>query len=244
MKEVIFMPGVGAFFMNNILIIFIIVALILVSLFLIVCIAKLCNFKLGINVKWMARTGIFAALSVILYTVPFLKFKVPFFPPFLEIHLDEIPALIAGFAYGPFSGIMVIAVKTIIKLPMTTTMGVGELADLIYSIAFVVPAAIIYRYHRNIKGAIISLLVASVIQAAVASIVTAFIMLDFYVFMMPGLSMEAILAMCNKINPNITSLGWSFVLYVGLPFNLFKDAIVIVVTFVLYKRLHRLIDKI
>lgn len=230
--------------MENKLSIVLIIALILVGILLIITVAKLFGFKFKINTKWIARTAVFAALSVILYTVPFLKFKVPFFPGFLEVHLDEIPALIAGFAYGPFSGIMVIIVKTIIKLPMTTTMGVGELADLIYSISFIVPAAIIYRMHRNIKGAIISLIVSSLIQTAVASIVTAFIMLDFYVFMMPGLSLEGILAMCNKINPNINSLGWSFVLYVGLPFNLFKDAIVIVITFVLYKHLHRLIDRI
>ena len=226
------------------LVVIIIIALILVFVLLALCIAKLANVKLNINTKWMARTGIFAALSVILYTVPFLKFKVPFFPPFLEVHLDEIPALIAGFAYGPLSGVVVILVKTIIKLPMTSTAGVGELADLLYSVAFIIPAALIYRRFRNIKGAIVSLLVSSVIQAAVASIFTAFVMLDFYVFMMPGLSMESILKMCQAINSNIKSLGWSFVLYVGLPFNLFKDAIVIVITFILYKHVHRLIDKI
>jgi len=230
--------------MDNKLSIIIIIALILVSIALIISIAKACGIKLNINARWIARTGVFAALSVILYTVPFLKFKVPFFPPFLEVHLDEIPALIAGFAYGPFSGTIIILVKTIIKLPMTTTAGVGELADLIYSLAFIIPASLIYRRFRTIKGAIISLLVSTVIQAAVASIITVFIMLDFYVFMMPGLSLDSILKMCQAINPNIKSLGWAFVLYVGLPFNLFKDAIVIVVTFILYKHLHRLIDRI
>ena len=226
------------------LVIITIIALILVGLVLIVSIAKFFGIKLQFTTKFVARTAVFAALSVILYTVPFLKFKVPFFPPFLEIHLDEIPALIAGFAYGPISGILVIVVKTIIKLPMSTTMGVGELADLLYSVAFIVPAALIYKRYRNIKGAVVSLVVSSLIQAAVASIVTAFVMLDFYVFMMPGLTMDSILAMCKAINPNITSLGWTFVLFVGLPFNLFKDAIVIVVTFILYKHLHRLIDRI
>ena len=230
--------------MDNKLVIVIIVGLILMGLLLIISILKFFNVKFNFTVKFIARTAVFAALSVILYTVPVLKFKVPFFPPFLEIHLDEVPALIAGFAYGPLSGTLVIIVKTIIKLPLTSTAGVGELADLVYSLAFIIPAALIYKRHRNIKGALISLFSSSVIQAAVASIVTAFIMLDFYVFMMPGLSMESILKMCQAINPNITSLGWTFVLFVGLPFNLFKDAIVIVITFILYKHTHRLIDRI
>ena len=197
-----------------------------------------------ITTRFIARTGVFSSIAVILYTVPILKFSVPFFPSFLEIHFDEVPAFIAGFAYGPLSAFFVILIKTIIKLPITNTMGVGELADLLYSTAFVLPASIIYKYHRNMKGALSSLGIASLIQVAVASIFTAFVMLDFYVFMMPGLSLEGILKMCQAINPNITSLGWTFVFMVGLPFNLFKDVIVVLITLILYKNTHKLIDRI
>lgn len=197
-----------------------------------------------ITTRFIARTGVFSSIAVILYTVPILKFSVPFFPSFLEIHFDEVPAFIAGFAYGPLSAFFVILIKTIIKLPITNTMGVGELADLLYSTAFVLPASIIYKYHRNMKGALASLGIASLIQVAVASIFTAFVMLDFYVFMMPGLSLEGILKMCQAINPNITSLGWTFVFMVGLPFNLFKDVIVVLITLILYKNTHKLIDRI
>ena len=123
-------------------------------------------------------------------------------------------------------------------------MGVGELADLLYSTVFVIPASIIYKYHRNMKGALASLGIASLIQVTVASIFTAFVMLDFYVFMMPGLSLEGILKMCQAINPNITSLGWTFVFMVGLPFNLFKDVIIVLITIILYKNTHKLIDRI
>lgn len=197
-----------------------------------------------ITTRFIARTGVFSSIAVILYTVPILKFSVPFFPSFLEIHFDEVPAFIAGFAYGPLSAFFVILIKTIIKLPITNTMGVGELADLLYSTAFVLPASIIYKYHRNMKGALASLGIASLIQVTVASIFTAFVMLDFYVFMMPGLSLEGILKMCQAINPNITSLGWTFVFMVGLPFNLFKDVIVVLITLILYKNTHKLIDRI
>ena len=58
--------------------------------------------------KFIARTAVFSAFSIILYTVPFLKFALPIFPAFLEIHLDEIPAFMAGFAYGPLSGFLVV----------------------------------------------------------------------------------------------------------------------------------------
>ncbi len=197
----------------------------------------------GITTKFMARTGLFAAISIILYLVPGLKFSVPFFPSFLEFHFDEVPALIAGLAYGPLSGFFVILVKTLVKLPMTNTMGVGELADFIYSVAFVVPAALFYKKNRSIKGALIGLIIATGIQVVVSAFITSFLILDFYIFMM-GWPKVVILNMCKAANPRVTSLGWTFFFYVGLPFNAMKDVVVVFITFLLYKRLHKIIDKI
>ena len=197
----------------------------------------------GITTRFMARTGLFAAISIILYLVPGLKFSVPFFPSFLEFHFDEVPALIAGFAYGPLSGFFVILIKTLVKLPMTNTMGVGELADFIYSVAFVVPAALFYKKNRSIKGALIGLIIATGIQVVVSAFITSFLILDFYIFMM-GWPKVVILNVCKAANPKVTSLGWTFFFYIGLPFNAMKDVVVVFITFLLYKRLHKIIDKI
>ena len=203
-----------------------------------------------LTTKFIARTAVFAAISIILYTVPFLKFSLPIFPSFLEIHLDEIPAFIAGFAYGPLAGFMVILIKTLVKLPISSTACVGELADFIYSVAFVVPAAIIYKYKRSMKGAVISLLISTVIQLLVASFVTTFVMLDIYGKLF-HLSRETILFMCKAVNPAFKSIEntgnpflFSFLLMVSLPFNAIKDAIVVLATFILYKRLRLLFKKI
>jgi len=196
-----------------------------------------------VNVKFMTRTAIFAAISTILYTVPFLKFKLPFFPSFLEIHLDEVPLLIAGFAYGPMSGIFALLIKTIIKLPMTTTMGVGELADFVYSLFYIVPAALIYQKHRNMRGALIGLGVGTISQIFAASFITTFAILDFYMVVM-NLSKGAILGMVNKAGIQIDNLSWPFFYYVGLPFNALKDSMVIVLTLLLYKRIHILVEKL
>ena len=224
-----------------------VVRLIIVFVFMVVVLARLIAklfFKGNkITTKFIARTATFAAVSIILYTVPFLKFALPIFPAFLEIHLDEIPALMAGFAYGPLSGFLVILVKTVVKLPLTGTAGVGELADFIYSTAFVLPAAFIYKKHHTIKGALVSLLVATIVQLLVASFGTTFIMLDIYSFLY-HLPKAAILGMCQKINPAVTNLTWPFLLMVALPFNALKDAIVVVITFLLYKRLRWLFAKI
>lgn len=220
-----------------------IIAIVVVIGITIVTISSFFKKKRVFTNDFIAKTAIFGALSIILYIVPVLKFTVPFFPSFLEIHLDEVPALIASFAYGPISGVVIIVIKTIAKLPLTTTACAGELCDLIYSIAFIVPAAIVYKKRHSFKGALLSLLIGMIVQIVVACFVTTFIMLDVYVFLYPFLTKPDILAMCQAINPAVTDLKWPFMFMVCLPFNAFKDAIVVLATILLYKRLHRLIDK-
>ena len=224
-----------------------IIRLIIGSLFIIgliffVC-YKLTNKKFKIDINFITKPAIFSALSIILYTVPVLKFPLPIFPAFLEIHFDEVPAFIAAFAYGPLSGFFVITIKTLIKLPLTTSMCVGEFADFLYGILLIVPASIIYKKKNNIKGALIGLFIGYVLSTVIASIFTSFVILNFYMSVM-GLSEKAILGMCQAINPSVTSLGWTFCLLVALPFNALKNVIVIAITFIIYKRLHKLIDKI
>ena len=214
-----------------------------IVIFLAKFIAKFFFKNNQITTRFIARTAVFAAISIILYTVPGLKFSLPIFPSFLEIHLDEIPAFIAGFAYGPLSGFLVILVKTIVKLPITGTAGVGELADFIYSSVFVIPAAIIYKKHRTLKGALASLGIATVIQVITASFVTTFVMLDAY-SVLYRLPKAAILNMCKAINPAVDNLGFKFLLMVALPFNALKDVIVVIITCILYKRLRLLFKRI
>ena len=220
-----------------------IISIAIMAMVFIWLLAKNTGKKHVISTKFITRSAVFAAFSIVLYIVPYFNIALPIFPSFLKIHLDEIPAFIAGFAYGPLSAIFVIVVKTLAKLPMTSTAGVGELADLIYSIAFVVPAAIYYKKHKTIKGALSGLGIAVVCQLVVSCFVTTFLILDFYIFVM-GWPEAVILKMCQAVNPAITSLRWPFLLMVALPFNALKDVVVIIVTFLLYKRLHTYIDRL
>ena len=196
-----------------------------------------------ITSKFIARVAIFASIATILYVVPYFQFGLPFFPAFLEIHLDEVPIFIAGFSYGPFSALMILIIRTLIKRPMTHTLGVGELADLIYGIIFVIPACIIYQRKRTFKGALLSLGIATIMQTLLASLITSFPILDFYMYVM-GFTKEMLIAMCQIANPNVTSLGWTFFFLVALPFNFFKDILVVIITILLYKRLKIVINKL
>ena len=237
------MPEHGHFFMDVFDVTRISIALVAVLIIALIFFNRVVFKKNKLTTQFLTRTAIFAALSILLYTIPFLKFSVPFFPAFLELHFDEVPALIASFAYGPLSGAVIIIIKTIVKLPMSTSLCVGELADLIYGLCLVIPAGLIYKKKKNVKGAAIALGASTLLQVTAASFFTTFVILAFYMNVM-GLSEETILAMCQAINPGVTSLSWPFLYIVALPFNLFKDVIVIVITLMLYKRLHLLIDRL
>lgn len=199
------------------------------------------NSKYKFGTKQIVRVAIFGALSGIFYI--FIKFPVPFIPFFLEFHFDEIPAFIASFAYGPVAGLLVLLIKTLIKLPMTNTLGVGELADLIYSAAFILPAAIVYKKHRNFKGVVIGLSIGTVLQLAVSLLANIYVIIPFYMKVMEY-SVEQLVGWCQIANKNITDVQWSYGLLAVLPFNAMKDAAVIILTLLAYKSVHRFIDKL
>lgn len=198
------------------------------------------NGKIDLT-KFIARVGIFGAISTILYTIPFLKFAIPGFPSFLEIHFDEIPAFIAGFAYGPLTGFFVIVLKTLIKLPISNTVLVGELSDLVFSTAFILPATLIYKNNRKIKGALIGLGVGFVCQVIVATLLNVYLSIPFYVEFY-GIPLDTLLS-AYKDNP-IGDIKWAYALVAVVPFNLIKNSIVVVITILIYKPLRRLIEKV
>ena len=188
--------------------------------------------------RFAARVAIFGALSAILYVVPVFQLKLPFLPAFMELHFDEVPAFIAGYAYGPFTAFIVIFIKTLIKLPFSGTFCVGELADLIFSSAFVLPAAFIYKKVRNLKGVFIGFGVSFVLQIIVASLMNVYAILPFYMQVM-NYPYDAIMDMCSKANPLVKNLGFDYVIFIVVPMNIIKNTIVLVLTYFVYKGIHK-----
>jgi riboflavin transporter FmnP len=188
-------------------------------------------------VRFMARVGIFGAIATILYVVDVFTVKLPFFPSFLSLHFDEIPAFICGYAYGPWAGVAVIGIKTLIKLPFTTTNTVGEFSDFVMSCLYIIPACLIYDKKRNLKGVAIGFALGTVIQILSAMLLNVYVMIPFYSNLY-GIPLEGLLAICKMANPAITDVGWSYAFFAVLPFNALKDAVVIVATFLVYRSIH------
>ena len=196
-------------------------------------------------INYITQTAIFGGLAAILYCVPGLQFQLPFVAPgFMSVHLDEIPILISSFAYGPLLGVFEIILKTLIKLPMTSSLCVGELGDMLYSMALIIPAALIYKKNRTFKGAIIGLSVGVIANLFMTSIVNLYTIFQLYKLVY-GFEDGYIAGAFDAIfNWNLTSDFDPRVAILLLPFNLIKNAIVVGVTFIAYKPLRFLCEKV
>lgn len=173
--------------------------------------------------KKLAGTGVFAALA---FVVSILEF--PIFPAasFLKLDFSLVFVLLAGFIFGPVSGIGVSAVKELLRFVMgSSTGGVGEVANFIVTLAFIVVPTVIYRYKKGFSTVIITLIIGCVLETAAALIANRFINFPLY--------------MGDKAAEVFASL-WQFVLL----FNLIKTLAVSLVTIMLYKKVSALIKKI
>ncbi len=178
-------------------------------------------------------------LSVIAFVLMMLESQIPFFPEFLKIDLSDLPALIAGLAMGPLAGVSVEAVKNILHLLMTTTGGIGELANFVIGSSFVIPAALIYRHKKNKVTALIGLVVGVAVMSLTGALANYYVLLPFYSTFMP---IDAIIAMSAKANPAIKDL-WSLILYGIVPFNIFKGLVLSVLTLAVYKRISQILHQ-
>ena len=155
----------------------------------------------------VTKVALLTALAFVLYLA---KFNLPFmFPSFLEMQFSELPAMLAGFSMGPVAGVLVVVFKCLLKFPLTSTAYVGELTDMLIGIAYVLPAAIIYRLRKDRKHALIGIGVGMLSEAVLAVIVNRYISIPFYTEMMFGGDLGAIVGVCSAIYPGATEQNGS-----------------------------------
>ena len=183
----------------------------------------------------ITRCGILAAIAAILF-LPIFEIPVV---AFYKLDFSTLPAILAGFAMGPLQGAAVVLLKDIFHLTMTSTGGIGELADFIMSCSYVIPASLIYRRCKTRKNALTAMIVSTLIMTVVASLVNNFIMLPLYQSFMP---MEAIIQAGTDVLPFI-STKTELILFITAPFNIIKGFALSFGTFLLYKRISPLLHK-
>ncbi len=168
------------------------------------------NLNGGLRLRRLTAVSLFCALAYI--CVFLLRFKVNF----LTFDLKDAVMAIGAMYFGPISAIIMPTVVSIIEFLTISDTGVyGLIMNFLSSTAFCLVSSLIYKFRKNITGAIISLVSAALVMTAVMMAANLFIT-PYYM----GVAMDDVRAMIPTLL---------------LPFNLIKGIVNASVVMLLYK---------
>lgn len=174
------------------------------------------------NVKRITMLGMLTAVSFLLVLVG--RF-VPNVAGFLSYDPKDAMVVMSGFILGPVASVVVSVLVSLIEMLTISTTGIyGFLMNVISTCSFALPAAVIYRKHRTIKGAIIGLGVGVLFMTGC---------MVLWNFLITPLYMKV---------PRTVVAG--MLASVFLPFNLVKGCLNMGLTLLLYKPLITALRKV
>lgn len=170
---------------------------------------------------WSTRQLVTMALMcAIAALLSFIEF--PLLPgvTWLKFDASNMPAMVAGFAYGPAGGIAVGIITAIIHGLLLADF-TGALMNIMVVVCFVLPAALIYKKMHTFTGAIIGL-VFSIIAGVIGAIIGNLLLTPSWL----GVPFDAVVAL---------------IIPVLIPFNIIKGLINAVLTLIIYKSISNII---
>lgn len=172
--------------------------------------------------KRIATMAIFTALAFVVSLFDF-----PLFPQasFLKLDFGNVFIMLIGFLFGPVEGVIVCVIKELIHIPVGTTGGVGEFANILMGISYIIIPSTVYRFRKKFWVVIPSLIAGIILMTCMALVCNRYITFPLYM----GVGAESAF-----------KSFWTIIIY----FNLSKGAIISVIVCLLYKTLSRLLKKI
>ena len=181
-------------------------------------------------------------LSVMAFLLMYIELPIPIFPVFLKIDISDLPALLGAFALGPISGVIIELFKNILHGLLSGKADlIGELANFLVGSCLVLVSGYIYKARKSKGGAVISLLIGTMVMSVFAGILNYFIILPLYV-KLSGYTIAGVVGMGTMINHNIKDLSSLIILSI-IPFNILKGIVVSSVTLALYKSVSPILHK-
>lgn len=182
-----------------------------------------------ISAKRIAKMAIFAALA---YAVSWIELPIFAATPvsFLKLDFGNVFILLSSFLFGPVEGIIVCLVKEGLRAITSSTGGIGELANILVTVSFILVPSVVYRFKKGLPVVIGTLAVACLIQIGTGLLTNRFI--NFPVFgelFMGG----------AEIGIELFYSTWPFIIL----FNVIKSVAISVLTVLLYKRIEKLLAK-
>lgn len=164
------------------------------------------------------RAALMASFVALSYVVSLLDF--PIFPaaPFLKLDFGNVFILLISFLLGPVEGVIVCILKELLRTIGSSSAGVGELANICATSAYILLPSVVYKFRKGLKTVVSCLIAACFLGTGAALITNRFLTFPLYM----GDSAAAMFA----------ETFWIIV-----AFNLIKTAAVSILTLLLYKRL-------
>ena len=118
--------------------------------------------------------GLMTAISIVIYMV-FPEIQIVPGVDHLKVDLSDFPAILTGVILGPVQGILIEVVKNIIHLTRTTTVGIGEIMNIILGSSMILSmwgfVKIFKKVFNDTKISIKTYLLSSAITIVIAIIV-------------------------------------------------------------------------
>ncbi|QRN86247.1 ECF transporter S component [Clostridia bacterium] len=169
----------------------------------------------------MIQITMLAVISFLL--VYFVEFPLLAAAPYLKYDPSQVPTLIASFAFGPMAGLIAEVIKSFLFfISGKSTSGiVGVSAALVAGASFTMAAGLVYKFKKTRKGALLALIIGTLVMTVAMAIGNKYIFLPLW-----GIPQQGINGLVKTVI---------------LPFNLIKGLITSIITFMLYKRIHKIL---
>ncbi len=163
------------------------------------------------STRTLVTCALLCAIGVLLSLV-----ELPLLPgvTWLKYDASAMPALVGGFAYGPAAGACIGVVGAIIHGLLFADFS-GAVMNILVVVAFVVPAAALYRRHPSFSVQVIGLIIGAIVMVA-AAILGNLVITPAWL----GVPLDAVIAMIVPIL---------------LPFNALKAALNAVLSVLVFK---------
>ncbi|MBE6606363.1 MAG: ECF transporter S component [Ruminococcaceae bacterium] len=196
--------------------------------------------KNNTTLKYIIKIAALAAISAI---IMLFEFPLWFAPGFYKLDLSEAVILMGSFALGPVAGVLIELLKNLLNIILngTTTAYVGEFANFVTGCAFVLPAAFIYKYKKNIKAAISGMIASTFSLAIIGGLLNYYVMIPAFSSLYK-LPIDAIIDMAKALNPWVVDLK-TMIVFAVAPFNLVKGVLCSILAMLIYKRISGILHK-
>lgn len=178
------------------------------------------------NTAFLAYSALMTAIAILLNYFPEIPIPLPF-APWLKLDFSFVPMLLLGFTLGPTAAVMSLLASNAVHLLSANTGGVGQLANVLIGLSFLMPPSIMYRRRRTMKTAVIGTIIGILGMVVVGLLSNQFILIP------------ALLGDKAATFPMMDYLIQAIV-----PFNLIKGTVNALITFLLYKRLSHLLKEV